>query len=652
MPTINLTIQGKLAVAPCSYIVANNGDYVANVSFDPTWPSDAVKTLRINYNGAIYDSVFSGNEVKLPPLEYSQPFAEIGVFSDGMQTTRPANIPVFPSILTAGGVPAAPDDDVYHQLIALVNASKISDAKIDTDGHLIITTADGSTFDAGYTIGPEGPMAGGTVTSVNGVLPDENGNVEIETVSQEEIGEAVEEYLTENPVEVTETDPTVPAWAKNASMPVATAESVGGVKIGANLEVSADGTVDAKVGFIAINYMRDLPDYIGSYKLILIPTGAVENPTGVDWTGSLLVMQGDFSYGVYSFSAFDEGGAFYRGDVDLRTMTPTMSRITIDIVNITENEDGTYSADKTFFEIVDFIEHFDTTPVACFDGYYYPLFYFDGQQEPVRFHGFYNSVQGGGASVEHEFASIIINPDNSVEVHFESAETPTMELFSNVAQEFGETFIPKPDMSSTPDQLLAVNEVDEDGKPTSWKTVDAPEGGGGIEVTGATVGQTVKIAAVDSNGVPTAWEPVDLPKGEEWKTKTYDFSSESVSSATFELPSKKIKRGKLTITATQTGETSTGKSNWRLYADVVAAGGNAQNLYTSGGVNIYTSQRTATFVWEALTEGFVKVNTIDFNGGTVFEKRYVDHVAQDYLYFVLTTTGAAMTGTATLMYSE
>ena len=40
-----------------------------------------------------------------------------------------------------------------------------------------------------------------------------------------------------------------------------------------------------------------------------------------------------------------------------------------------------------------------------------------------------------------------------------------------------------------------------------------PEGGSGIAVTGATVGQTVKIAAVDDNGVPTAWEPVDLPSG-------------------------------------------------------------------------------------------------------------------------------------------
>lgn len=42
----------------------------------------------------------------------------------------------------------------------------------------------------------------------------------------------------------------------------------------------------------------------------------------------------------------------------------------------------------------------------------------------------------------------------------------------------------------------------------------APEGsGGGIAVTGAKVGQTVKIAEVDENGVPTAWEPTDFPSG-------------------------------------------------------------------------------------------------------------------------------------------
>lgn len=43
---------------------------------------------------------------------------------------------------------------------------------------------------------------------------------------------------------------------------------------------------------------------------------------------------------------------------------------------------------------------------------------------------------------------------------------------------------------------------------------EIPGCSGGISVTGATVGQTVKISAVDENGVPTAWEPTDFPSGE------------------------------------------------------------------------------------------------------------------------------------------
>lgn len=37
--------------------------------------------------------------------------------------------------------------------------------------------------------------------------------------------------------------------------------------------------------------------------------------------------------------------------------------------------------------------------------------------------------------------------------------------------------------------------------------------GGGIDITGATVGQIAKITAVDDSGKPTAWEAVDLPTG-------------------------------------------------------------------------------------------------------------------------------------------
>lgn len=54
-----------------------------------------------------------------------------------------------------------------------------------------------------------------------------------------------------------------------------------------------------------------------------------------------------------------------------------------------------------------------------------------------------------------------------------------------------------------------------------------PQGpaGAGLDVTGATVGQTVKISAVDANGVPTAWVPVDVVSGEKWeKIAEIDFN--------------------------------------------------------------------------------------------------------------------------------
>ena len=73
-------------------------------------------------------------------------------------------------------------------------------------------------------------------------------------------------------------------------------------------------------------------------------------------------------------------------------------------------------------------------------------------------------------------------------------------------------------------------------------TMDAPEAsGGGIDVTGASVGQIVQIASVDANGVPTAWEPVDLPTGggggsEEWELMATVNMAQDATYAQVDLP--------------------------------------------------------------------------------------------------------------------
>lgn len=76
----------------------------------------------------------------------------------------------------------------------------VGGAEIDENGHLIIILSDGRRIDCGKVSGD---------------------------VSDAQIAEAVEKYLSENPIEVNEMDPTVPEWAKKQEKPKYTAEEVG-----------------------------------------------------------------------------------------------------------------------------------------------------------------------------------------------------------------------------------------------------------------------------------------------------------------------------------------------------------------------------------------------------------------------------------------
>lgn len=83
-----------------------------------------------------------------------------------------------------------------------------------------------------------------------------------------------------------------------------------------------------------------------------------------------------------------------------------------------------------------------------------------------------------------------------------------------------------------PNKLTFTGAVEAEYDGSKEVTVEIPKGGngGGIEVTGAEVGQTIVVKAVDENGKPTEWECAELPSSEVWRKLADINLSESAAS--------------------------------------------------------------------------------------------------------------------------
>lgn len=100
--------------------------------------------------------------------------------------------------------------------------------------------------------------------------------------------------------------------------------------------------------------------------------------------------------------------------------------------------------------------------------------------------------------------------------------------------------------------------------------VEIPEGsGGGIAVTGAIVGQTVKITAVDDEGKPTAWEPVALAEAWEHICDISVSGKDEINAFTqeFDVPYKKLRIVRLATATAPTTGTSSGGLYWSVACD-------------------------------------------------------------------------------------
>lgn len=92
---------------------------------------------------------------------------------------------------------------------------------------------------------------------------DTNGNfveIPVSGVSASQVQEAVNTYLSENPVNITETDPTVPDWAKQPNKPTYTADEVGTYSQEYIDEVAS--IKDEQIELAVESYLQEFPGYL------------------------------------------------------------------------------------------------------------------------------------------------------------------------------------------------------------------------------------------------------------------------------------------------------------------------------------------------------------------------------------------------------
>ena len=129
---LTVKVRKKVAQGCGRRIVCANSDYTVRFDLDEEWSGYAAKTMRVDYgNGTYTDVVFTGETAALPVIR-GRRMIRIGLYAGNIHTTTPAAYECEESISDAGGIPAAPEADVYAQLTELLESGKIKGEKGDT----------------------------------------------------------------------------------------------------------------------------------------------------------------------------------------------------------------------------------------------------------------------------------------------------------------------------------------------------------------------------------------------------------------------------------------------------------------------------------------------------------------------------------------
>lgn len=136
---IKINIKNKIAeLAEPARIVCGNSDYTAVFAFDAEWAAYQTKTARFMHGGTYTDVVFTGERCPIPVLSNTTG-VYIGVYAGNLCTTTPAYVGCEKSILCDGGTPAAPTEDVYTQILALLAEINKGGTLVTIDGEAVLT---------------------------------------------------------------------------------------------------------------------------------------------------------------------------------------------------------------------------------------------------------------------------------------------------------------------------------------------------------------------------------------------------------------------------------------------------------------------------------------------------------------------------------
>lgn len=251
MIVIHVNVRDRIATCPVEtvYVSGNTLDCQVQFHFDREWDNYDPKTARFIYDGnRMQERIFYGDVIEGMPSITNTNTLEIGVYAGDLIVSSRALINVVYGTLDGSPVREDPEEDVYNQIITLLDGMDEKIGNLDD----LETEAKDSIVDAiNEAAQSGGGGAGGAVSSVNG----QTGNV---VLTADDVGALPDDtyipealsHLSDDSQHRTVTDAEKSAWnAKQNAIPPNTYDSYGSAAtVQGNLETESselNGAINA-----------------------------------------------------------------------------------------------------------------------------------------------------------------------------------------------------------------------------------------------------------------------------------------------------------------------------------------------------------------------------------------------------------------------